>query len=508
MASEAELAAAALPGYTIGSELGRGEFGAVFEATDRSGRRVVVKHLTAANATDPGVRERFAREGRLITSLVHPNVVQVLDAVERDGVCILVSERVDGGTLQRRDLSPQAAVDVVVAACRGVEHAHRSGVLHRDLHPGNVFFGSDGTGKVADFGQARIVGGNQTVATRAGAVLGSPAYMAPEQALGEELSAATDVYALATILYELLAGRVPFAVDGDDLTVLSRHVQEEPARLLDVAPTVSPGVAAVVMRALARDPGQRYASADAFAGALADATAPAAGAVTSAETMAPPSAAETMAPPAATAETIAPPSAAETMAAPVAAAETIAPQAAPAPLAPPPVTPPAAGGRRPWLVPVLVLVVVAAAVVAFLATRPSGKSKPVKKVAASTVIGPREVTVPGDRSWTDSGIDLRANDDVAIAASGTVLPSKDIASLQAGPNGVFVRPDIAPYNVVKDAEHSSLIGRVADGPPFFVGADKRFSATAPGRLFLGINDTGVENNAGAFQARVTITRRR
>ena len=163
------------------------------------------------------------------------------------------------------------ATAVVLACLSGLQAAHGRRVLHRDIKPENLMFSSTGALKVTDFGIAKVVGGEETMATRAGEVVGTPAYIAPEQARGGELSPATDVYAVATMLYELLCGALPFADDGDAMALMFKHAFEPPEPLLEKAPNLPEGVAAVVMSGLATDPAERPDSAEHFGVALAEA---------------------------------------------------------------------------------------------------------------------------------------------------------------------------------------------------------------------------------------------
>ena len=242
------------------------------------GRRVAIKQLPAAFAADPDVQRRFTAEARVLASLDHPHVVPVYDFVDRDGVCLLVMELLPGGTLRSRVIqaggftAPRAAA-VCLAAASGLAAAHRRGVLHRDVKPENMLFAASGVLKVADFGIAKVLGGAAAYTTRRGEVIGTPAYIAPEQVRGGQVSPATDVYGVATMLYELLAGVLPFPDDGEggELALLFRHAYEKPVPLGDVAPGVPDPVAAVVMRALAPDPADRFETAESFGVALAGA---------------------------------------------------------------------------------------------------------------------------------------------------------------------------------------------------------------------------------------------
>ena len=248
------------------------------DATVNSQRQVAIKQLPAGFAADPTVRRPFASEARLLASLDHPHVVPVYDFVQRDELCVLVMELLPGGTVWSRftsnGFSAPSAVAVALACAAGLKAAHDQGILHRDVKPENLMFGARGALKVTDFGIAKMVGGGETLATRAGDVLGTPAYMAPEQARGGALSAATDVYGLATMLYELLAGVLPFADDGDAMALLFKHAFEAPIPLGDVAPAIPADVISVVMRGLATDPSERFATADAFGIALASGDGP------------------------------------------------------------------------------------------------------------------------------------------------------------------------------------------------------------------------------------------
>ncbi|HEX6475695.1 MAG TPA: serine/threonine-protein kinase, partial [Acidimicrobiales bacterium] len=270
--------ARALPNYDVGDEVGRGAWGVVIKGEHRRlGRKVAIKELPQAFAADPGVQRRFASEARLLASLDHPHIVPIFDYVEEEDLCLLVMELLPGGTVWDRvtteGISAEAACTVVLATCSALHYAHGKGILHRDIKPENLLFSSSGALKVTDFGIAKMLGGVETFATRTGEVLGTPAYIAPEQALAKELTPATDVYAVGTLLYELLAGRLPFADDGNAIALLYRHVHEPPTPLLEVAPSVPKALADVTMKALATDPADRYASADEFGAAVAEGAA-------------------------------------------------------------------------------------------------------------------------------------------------------------------------------------------------------------------------------------------
>ena len=274
--TESAKLAAILPGYDIGAELGRGGYGVVLGGMHRRlGRPVAIKELPPKLAADPGVRARFVAEARVLASLDHPHIVPIYDFVEQDGICVLVMEALPGGTVWGRFSStgytPSAACAVVMVACAGVHYAHQHGVLHRDIKPENLLLTETGQLKVADFGIAKVLGDNDALATSSGEILGTPAYIAPEQAEGGELGPPADVYAGGVMLYELLSGRLPFSEEGGGLAIVYRHVYEQPVPLSDVAPGVPPGLAAVVMKALSRDPQTRYATAELFGVAIGEA---------------------------------------------------------------------------------------------------------------------------------------------------------------------------------------------------------------------------------------------
>jgi serine/threonine protein kinase len=229
-------------------------------------RPVAVKLLAGHLAGDAGFRTRFVREARMAAGLSHPNVVQVYDAGEEDGRPWIVMEYVAGTTLadevaRSGPLAPDAVVALARQACAGLEHAHRAGLVHRDVKPHNLLLREDGALKIADFGIARAL--EETRLTEAGSVLGTAAYLSPEQAAGEPVTAAADVYALGVVLYELLTGRTPFAFAS--LADLAALGHESPTPVRDLAPGVSPELEAAVMRCLARNPAYRPSSAAALA---------------------------------------------------------------------------------------------------------------------------------------------------------------------------------------------------------------------------------------------------
>jgi eukaryotic-like serine/threonine-protein kinase len=237
-------------------------------------RPVAIKILAAQLASEPAFYERFVREARMAARLAHPNIVQVFDAGEEDERRYIVMEYVPGHTLAdepraRGRLAPARVVDLALQICGGLELAHSSGLVHRDVKPQNLLLREDGTVKIADFGIARAA--EATSLTEIGSILGTVAYLSPEQAAGELVTAAADIYSLGVVLYELLAGRTPHEFRSlTDLAVKQREEMIPP--LSELEPSVPEQLEAVVMHCLARNPDSRPASAAELARELAAAS--------------------------------------------------------------------------------------------------------------------------------------------------------------------------------------------------------------------------------------------
>ena len=251
--------------------LGHGGMATVELAHDTELDRPVALKLLAENlAADDEFKHRFLREARLAARLSHPNIVGVYDVGEDEGRPYIVMEYVEGETLsdvlQRRGkLEPEEAAELGRQACAGLETAHRAGLVHRDIKPQNLLVTPSGTLKIADFGIARSVDGTRL--TEAGTVLGTAAYVAPEQAAGEDVGLAADVYSLGAVVYELLTGRPPYEAQSlVDLVTRQREASITPVR--ELAPDVPASLEDAVMHALARTPGYRPSSAAAFSGEL------------------------------------------------------------------------------------------------------------------------------------------------------------------------------------------------------------------------------------------------
>ena len=258
--------------YRIERTLGRGAMAVVYLARDEElRRRVALKVLVEQLGADESIRARFLREARLASRLSHPNVVQVYDAGEARGRLFIVMEHVAGSTLAECGKLPyDEAVELVLQACAGLQHAHDAGLVHRDVKPANLLLREDGVLKVADFGIARAA--DTTQLTKQGTVLGTAAYLAPEQAAGEKVGAAADTYSAGAVLYELLTGRTPYRFHSlAELAAAQSRGVITPAR--DLEPAIPKAVEVAVMHALAREPSFRPASIADFAQELADGTA-------------------------------------------------------------------------------------------------------------------------------------------------------------------------------------------------------------------------------------------
>jgi DNA-binding CsgD family transcriptional regulator len=264
-----EVLAQVLPAYEIGEVLGSGASGIVVAGRHRRlGRDVALKQI--ASSGDP---DRFLAEARVMASLDHPHVVRLYDFVEVEEHLVLVMERLTGGTVKDRldagAIRPQAACAAVVAACTGLQYAHDRGILHRDVKPQNLLLSAEGVLKVGDFGIAKLLDATGTGVTRPGMVLGTPAYIAPEQVTGETLTPAADIYGAGVVLYQLLSGELPYPSLGSPVAELRQRVHDDPIPLRLRAPYVPEALAAITDRALRRDPEERFADAAELGAAVA-----------------------------------------------------------------------------------------------------------------------------------------------------------------------------------------------------------------------------------------------
>jgi serine/threonine protein kinase len=257
--------------YEVEELVGHGGMSSVYKARDSLlERNVALKILHEQYNADDDFVERFKREARSVAQLQHPNIVTVIDRGEADDRQFIVFEYIEGENLKelvvrKGRLDVREALEVALEVARGLAFAHSQGLVHRDVKPQNVLLNGDGRAKVTDFGIARSV--DVDGMTQTGTVLGTSNYIAPEQASGQPVDAQTDVYALGVVLYELLAGEVPFPGESF-VAVAMKHVHEPPPNLLDLRRDVPLRVAAAVDRALEKDPGHRFPSMDAFAAEL------------------------------------------------------------------------------------------------------------------------------------------------------------------------------------------------------------------------------------------------
>jgi serine/threonine-protein kinase len=260
-----------IAGYEILGELGRGGMGVVYQARQVGLNRLcAIKMILGGGHAGPEILARFKTEAEAIAQLQHPNIVQVYEIGTEGGHPFFSLEYVDGKSLDRfidgAPQPPREAVRLMQAICTGVEFAHRRGIVHRDLKPANILLTQDGTPKITDFGLAKRLQEEDRGQTRTGAVLGTPSYMAPEQAQGrgKDVGPLADVYSLGAILYDMLTGRPPFR--GETVLDTLQQVQTlEPLPPVRLVPKVPRDLETICLKALAKSPAKRYASAAAMA---------------------------------------------------------------------------------------------------------------------------------------------------------------------------------------------------------------------------------------------------
>lgn len=258
--------------YSVVREIGRGGMGKVYEGQDPEGNRVAIKTMLLPEDLDPAARwdaiERFMREARAARALKHRNIVEVLDVGEEKGEYFIVMEYLEGQSV--RDLidlagalKPERAVQIVGEVCGALAYAHEQGVVHRDIKPDNIMILKDGRVKLADFGLAAITSERSVTVT--GTMMGTFAYMSPEQARGEKVAAASDIFSLGASMYEMVSGQKPFSGEAT-AAVLAKIINEDPPALRGVPPHISRAIS----KCLQKDAKLRYRSA----GALLDALEP------------------------------------------------------------------------------------------------------------------------------------------------------------------------------------------------------------------------------------------
>jgi len=252
--------------YRVEAKLGEGGMGSVYRALDTKLNRPVAIKFLSSDFADADARRRFQREAQMASSLNHPHIVTVYDAGEIDGRQYLVTEYIDGGTLKewaaKEHRSPKQVVDLLTGVADGLAAAHRVGIIHRDIKPGNILVATNGYAKLADFGLAKLAEGTQidvarTLSegqTKPGMIVGSIAYMSPEQASGVELDARSDIFSFGVLLYELLAGKRPFS-GATDLELLKTIIHGEPQPL---GKDIAAPLRSIIEKAIEKDPAERY----------------------------------------------------------------------------------------------------------------------------------------------------------------------------------------------------------------------------------------------------------
>lgn len=261
--------------YRVLEQIGEGAMGVVYRALDPMlNRSVAIKVMSDALARDDELRSRFLREAQAAGSLQHPNVVTVYDFGEVDGHLYIAMEFVSGEDLEailarRAPITVAQKIEIVVDVLNGLGYAHKRGIVHRDIKPANIRVDEEGRARIMDFGIAHL---QSSKMTRTGLMVGTPAYMAPEQITSGTISPATDIFSVGAVLYELLTGKKPF--EGESLqSVFYKIVSATPPDIFSVSPAVPAALNTIAMRALAKDPAARFPSAIEMANALTEAGA-------------------------------------------------------------------------------------------------------------------------------------------------------------------------------------------------------------------------------------------
>jgi hypothetical protein len=255
--------------YQIVEEIGSGGMATVYRAYQATlNRYVAVKVLGGQLAKDDTFRKRFAREAQAVAAISHPHILPVYDFGEQEGIAYIVTELVEGGSLKERlgqPLDPGLASRIAHEIAQALDFAHRQGVVHRDVKPGNILVAKDGRTRLADFGIAKMVAGTQY--TQTGTSVGTPAYMSPEQGRGEEIDGRSDLYSLGIVLYEMVTGRTPFRADTP-LAVLHQQVFSAPPAPRELNPRIPRRLEKVILKALEKKPGDRFRTGREMAQAL------------------------------------------------------------------------------------------------------------------------------------------------------------------------------------------------------------------------------------------------
>jgi serine/threonine-protein kinase len=249
--------------YKIGERIGSGGMATVYRGVQSSlNREVAIKVLPVQFSGDPSFVDRFKQEAESVANLRHPNILTVFDFGEQNGIIYMVTEFVGGGTLADRLGTPMPLEQVLAVMgplASALDFAHQHGIVHRDLKPANVLLMPSGEPILSDFGLARLLQSGGRL-TNTGSALGTPEYMAPEQAMGADVSAQTDIYAFGVLLYEMLTGQVPFPGETPVAIILA-HLHQPPPPPRGLVPSISEPAEAVVLKCLAKDPPERYETA-------------------------------------------------------------------------------------------------------------------------------------------------------------------------------------------------------------------------------------------------------
>src|SRR5215211_3165803 len=255
--------------YKLIEAIGHGGMATVYKAYQETLDRYVAIKVLLSNR-DPQFAARFKREARAIAALQHHNILPIYDYGEQNGLLYFVMQYVDTGVtlhdMLGQPIAPTEALRLIGHVLSALEYAHTRGVIHRDIKPANVLMPSPTWALLADFGIAKLLNDSQHL-TMTGFIIGTAAYMAPEQAAGKPIDARTDLYSLGVVLYEMLTGRVPFDAETP-MAMLTKHVYEPPPPPRSLNPSLSPAIEAVLLKALAKDPHERYQSAEEMAADL------------------------------------------------------------------------------------------------------------------------------------------------------------------------------------------------------------------------------------------------
>jgi eukaryotic-like serine/threonine-protein kinase len=453
--------------YRILNRLGSGGMAEVWCAQDTQlGRKVALKILQPRFAQDQEFVERFRREASAAAGLQHPNVVNVFDRGEFDGTYYIAMEYVQGASLRdliNKGMSVEAAVGVTRQVLAAAKFAHSHGVIHRDFKPGNVLVDRDGRATVTDFGIAKA---GVSEITQTGSVMGTAQYLSPEQAQGLEVTGASDLYSIGVILYEALTGRVPFEADSA-VAVALKQVSEVPRAPSELNPAVPKALDAVVLKSMAKDPANRFQTADEFDAALTEAERNPAVAPVETASFAP---------------------------VPVATPETGEPAAAePAAARPPPVAPRAEAEerkRRRWWRWAIVAVLIAGLV----------------GLAVWALTRPAQVTVPSvtnqevdsaTATLEDAGFEVEVNESPNLREPGTVLEQDPPAGEQADEGSTVTLSVSSGPGVARIPRVAGLTERDAtqklDRAGFLVESKQRFSEdVAAGRAIGTVPKQGTK----------------